>query len=145
MLIKLAFRNVKRQFSSYAIYFITVTLTITMIFAVNNIIQSDIMSSLLVAYFDGVKDILTGLTGLLALIMAFVLGYATNFLLKKRKKEFALYLVMGMNRRNIIGIFMFETALTFIFALGAGILLGLLLYQALMGIFTSYMELEYTL
>ena len=145
MLIKLAFRNVKRQFSCYAIYFITVTLTITMIFAVNNIIQSDIMSLLLVAYFDGVKDILTGLTGLLALIMAFVLGYATNFLLKKRKKEFALYLVMGMNRRNIIGIFMFETALTFIFALGAGILLGLLFYQALMGVFTSYMELDYTL
>lgn len=144
MLIKLAFRNVKRQFSSYAIYFITVMLTIAMIFSVNNIIQSDLMDSFLLNYFKGVKTILTGVTGFLALIMAFVLGYATSFLLKKRKKEFALYLIMGMNRKNIIAIFLFETALTFALALGAGILLGLLLYQALMGVFIAYVELEYT-
>ncbi len=145
MFYKLAFRNVRRQFSSYAIYFITVMLTITMIFSVNNIIQSDIMSSMLVNYYSGTKAILIGITGFLALIMAFVLGYATNFLLKKRKKEFALYLVMGMTRKNIIGIFMLETAITFGLALGAGLLLGLVFYQALMGIFISYIELDYTL
>lgn len=145
MLFKLAFRNVRRQFSSYAIYFITVAFTITMIFSVNNIIQGDIMSSLLVDYFSGTKDILTAVTGFLALIMVFVLGYATNFLLKKRKKEFALYLVMGMNRRHIIGIFMLETAITFVLALCAGLLLGLLFYQVLMAIFINYIQLDYTL
>lgn len=144
MLFKLAFRNVKRQIGSYLIYFITITLTIALVFSVNNLIQSDMMDVLLEDYYDGTKSILIALTAILSLIMAFVLGYATNFLLRRRKKEFGVYLTLGMSRLNIITIFLCETAITFVVALFVGVALGLVIYQGLMLVFISVVELEYT-
>ena len=144
MLFKLAFRNVKRQIGSYLIYFITITLTIALVFSVNNLIQSDMMDALLEDYYDGTRSILIALTAILSLIMAFALGYATNFLLRRRKKEFGVYLTLGMSRLNIITIFLCETAITFVVALFVGVALGLVIYQGLMLVFISFVELEYT-
>lgn len=145
MLFKLAFRNVKRQMSDYLIYFITVSLTVSILFAVNNLIFSDLMEVLKEQYADFIQPILLCVSGILSIVIAFILSYVTSFLLRRRKKEFGLYLIMGMTRKNILAIFMGETAVTFLFSLGMGLLIGLAVYQGLTAVFINFLEMEYTL
>lgn len=143
MLFKLAFRNVRRQLGNYLIYFITVTVTVALIFAVNNMILSDVMEELKKYYFSGTQSILIVLSCIVCIIVAVVLSYVSAFLLRRRKKEFGLYLTMGMTRGNILAIFAGETLVTFALSLGAGLLLGMLVYQGLMAVFISFMGMDY--
>ncbi len=144
MLFKLAARNVRRQIGSYLIYFITVSLTIALIFAVNNMIYSDVIDTLVDQMGDFIRPILVIISCIMCIIMAFVIGYATNFLLRRRKKEFGLYLTLGMTRDNILSIFEGETVITFLVSLVAGMLVGLGLYQGFMVIFTNFIDYVYT-
>lgn len=142
MFAKLAFRNVKRQIGNYLIYFMTVSLTVALMFAINNVIFSE----QLLAYAEIIREMKSGLitiSVLIALIVAFVLGYATSFMLKLRKREFGTYLTLGMTRRNILAIFLQETLLLCAAALGLGIFLGFLLYQGMMMAMTNLMEMEF--
>ena len=77
--------------------------------------------------------------------MAFVLSYATSFMLKLRKREFGTYLTLGMSRRNILILFISETMFICLIALGLGLALGLVIYQGLMAIMMNLMEMEFVL
>ncbi len=141
MFAKLALRNVKRQIGNYFIYFLTVTVTVALMFAIHNVIYS----SQLQAYAESMREMKQGLIGLsvmIAFIVAFVLGYANTFMMRLRKREFGTYLTLGMTRRNILRIFVMETTVMGIAALVFGILIGLGLYQAMMAIMTRLMNLH---
>lgn len=142
MFVKLAARNVRRQIGNYLIYFITVALTVALMFAVNNVIYSE----QLLAYAEAIEEMQAALiiiTVFIAFIVAFVLGYATSFMLKLRKREFGTYLTLGMTRGNILRIFVLETMLLCLAALGAGIIAGLFLYQGMMAMMTHLLEMEF--
>ncbi|MCI8668839.1 MAG: ABC transporter permease [Lachnospiraceae bacterium] len=142
MFARLAFRNVKRQIGNYMIYFLTVTLTVALMFAVNNLI----FSSELKRFSDmnqSLKDGLIVMSMFIALIVSFVLGYATSFMLKLRKREFGTYLTMGMTRKNILFIFVLETMIMSVAALIIGIFLGLFIYQGIMAVFANLLEIDF--
>ena len=141
MFAKLAFRNVRRQLGNYLIYFITVSITVALMFAVNNVIYSPQMLQR-AELMRELKSGLIGITVFVSLIVSFVLGYATSFMLKLRKREFGMYLTLGMNRRNILSIFVLETMLLGFAALITGIILGLFLYQGLMLLLVKLLEIE---
>ena len=143
MLFNLALRNVRRQASSYLIYFITVTLTVAFLFALNNMVFGEVLRRLHPAYESIVRPLLVALSAVLGAVIAFVLAYATAFLLRRRKKEFGLYLTMGMTRGNILALFAGETAVTFLCSLAAGVLLGLGLYQLLLYAFMQFIDGTY--
>ncbi len=144
MLFKLSVRNVKRQIGNYLIYFITVTLIVALIFALNNFIFSDIMDEISNGGME-LKIIFITISGAMGVIAGFILSYITAFLLRRRKKEFGLYLTLGMTRGNILKLFMGETLVTFLFSLGLGFLLGMGVYQAFMAILVNFLEMEYLL
>ncbi len=103
--LKLAVRNVRRQFENYLIYFLTVALTVALLFAVNNVF----FGKELAQHIDMTSDFKNGMKALIvliALIVSFVLGYATSFMLKLRKREFGTYLTLGMSRNNLLAIFL---------------------------------------
>ncbi|MDE7165116.1 MAG: ABC transporter permease [Clostridiales bacterium] len=142
MFAKLAFRNVKRQLGNYLIYFITVSLTVALMFAVNSVIFEE----QLLARAQTISDLRTALTLItvfISVIVAFVLGYATSFMLKLRKREFGTYLTLGMTRSNIMCVFLLESLLLCVVSLGIGILLGLGFYQGLMAIVTNVMDVDF--
>ena len=87
MLGKLAVRNVRRQIGNYLIYFITVSLTVALMFAFNSVVYSPQLQQAADA-MDELKTGLTAITVFISLIVAFVLGYATSFMLRLRKREF---------------------------------------------------------
>lgn len=141
MFAKLALRNVRRQVGNYLIYFITVTFTVALMFAIHNVIYSEELS----AFSQGFQDMKRGLTALsvlVSLVVSFVLGYATSFLLRLRKREFGTYLTLGMTRRNIRTLFILEMLLLGAAALVLGIVLGLFLYQGLMVLVMNLMQME---
>lgn len=144
MLSKLALRNVKRQVGSYLIYFMTVALTVAMLFAVNNVLFSENLKR----FTDGNSEMRDGLVAvvvMISVIVAFVLSYATAFMLRLRKREFGTYLTLGMTRRNVLTIFVSETVIICAFALGLGLGLGLFLYQGLSVILMKLLEMEFQL
>lgn len=144
MLCKLALRNVRRQVGNYLIYFVTVSFTVAMFFAVSNMIFSENLRRFTVSSED-TEITLTILVILISLVVAFVLSYATSFLMKLRKREFGMYLTLGMTRRNITAIFLSETAIIGLLALGMGLAFGLFFYQGLSALLMSLLEMEFTL
>ncbi|MGM9661607.1 MAG: ABC transporter permease [Oscillospiraceae bacterium] len=142
MFAKLALRNVRRQIRNYLIYFVTVALSIALLFAVNNLSYSDRVQSLSEVSSD-MRTMFAMVTVLSCLVTALVLSYATGFMLKLRKKEFGMYLTLGMTRRNIQTLFACETGLLSFFALLVGMGAGLVIFQFLVALFASIMELPF--
>ena len=139
MLCKIAWGNVRRAGKDYLVYLITLTLAVTVFYAFNTIsLQVDLAG--VTAKNAGVGDLLgsiiSGLTLFLAVVMGFLMVYANNFIMKRRKKEFGLYQVLGMSRWQVARIMAMETLIVTLVALVLGIVLGLALSQ-LMVFFTA--------
>ena len=124
MLCKLAWGNVRRAGKDYLVYLLTLTLAVTVFYAFNTIsVQAD-----LVLEEEGMPELLgtvmSGLTMFLAVVMGFLMVYANNFIMKRRKKEFGLYQVLGMSRGQVSRVMAMETAIVSGGALALGIVLG---------------------
>ena len=144
MLFKIAFRNVRRQIGNYLVYFITVSLIVALLFSVNTLVFSDIMEEISWTMpIEFMRVLLLFVVCIMAAAVAFVLGYATVFLLQRRKREFGVCLTLGMTRGDVLKIFAGETGITFLLSLGMGLLLGLVFYQVLAAGFMRFLETEY--
>ena len=142
MFAKLAFRNIRRQIRSYLIYFVTIAMTVALMFAVNNLSYSDQVRQL-ADVSDDMGTMFTMVTILACLVTALVLSYATGFMLKLRRKEFGMYLTLGMTRRNIQTLFVCETWILSALALLVGMGAGLVLYQLAAALFASILEIPF--
>lgn len=137
MLCKLAWGNVRRAGRDYLVYLLTLTLGVTVFYAFNTIsMQVDIAGIDEKGLAQVMGSMLGGLTYFLAGVMAFLMVYANNFIMKRRKKEFGLYQVLGMGRGRVATIMALETVIVSVVAFVAGIVLGVGLSQ-LMTFFTA--------
>lgn len=137
MLCKLAWGNVRRAGRDYLVYLLTLTLGVTVFYAFNTVsMQVDIAG----IKEEGLSELMGGMLGyltyFLAGVMAFLMVYANNFIMKGRKKEFGLYQVLGMRRGRVATIMALETVFVSVGAFVAGIVLGVGLSQ-LMTFFTA--------
>lgn len=137
MLCKLAWGNVRRAGRDYLVYLLTLTLGVTVFYAFNTIsMQVDIAGIDEEGLAQVMGSMLGDLTYFLAGVMAFLMVYANNFIMKRRKKEFGLYQVLGMGRGRVATIMALETVIVSVVAFFAGIVLGVGLSQ-LMTFFTA--------
>lgn len=133
MFSKIAINNVKRSFRDYSIYFLTLTLAVCIFYSFNSVeSQNSILE------MNKNADFMLTLNKLMAgtsVFVSFVLGgliiYANNFLIKKRKKELGIYMTLGMPKRKISKILIFETLLIGVLSLIVGIVLGIIVSQGL--------------
>ena len=134
MYYNLAFRNIKRSFRDYLVYFFTLTLAIALYYSFSCIISQEIIIPLTSAtsrdmrFINQVLDILTIA---MSVVLAFLIIYANNFLIRRRKKEFGIYLTLGMSKFKISRILLIETIIIGIVCLIAGMIIGIFLSQAL--------------
>lgn len=125
MLCKLAWGNVRRAGRDYLVYLLTLTLGVTVFYAFNTIsMQVDIAGIDEEGLAQVMGSMLGDLTYFLAGVMAFLMVYANNFIMKRRKKEFGLYQVLGMGRGRVATIMALETVIVSVVAFVAGIVLG---------------------
>ncbi len=132
MLGKLSFRNAKRQAKDYCIYFITVIISVALMFSFNSIATSNDISDLS-TYMVAFSKAISGISILIVLVMAWLINYCMRFMLEKRSKEFGTYQILGIEKKSISNIFTLENIMIGGIAFIIGIALGTFLYQ----IFTS--------
>ncbi|WP_049547068.1 FtsX-like permease family protein [Streptococcus mitis] len=143
---KLILRNVFRNLQTYTIYFFSLTLIYSLLYAFNALPSHPVMQSL-----SGAKETLTTVMsqymGLLSYLIlsaiAFLIVYATNFVLGRRKKELGLYATLGMKKKQIIRTLFFETMLVNIFSLILGFFLGVILLVILAKIASEFFMANY--
>lgn len=139
----LAFRNMKRQLRNYLIYFVTVAMTISLIFAMNNMIYNKDLQE----RADSFTSLSVGLLILscfLCCIIAIVLGYANAYILRLRKREFGTYLTLGMKRAQIVKLFLLENSFLGGFAIIVGFICGSFMYQGLMLLLSNLLNYSFT-
>lgn len=134
MYFKIAAKNIKKSFKDYAIYFLTLTFAVCIFYCFNSI-DSQMAIAKLNTVQGGYVEVMQNLISVVSIFVSFILGgliiYATNFLIKRRKKEFGIYMLLGMGKRKISFILFIETLLVGIISLIAGLMLGIMLSQGL--------------
>ncbi|NKF05761.1 FtsX-like permease family protein [Clostridium gasigenes] len=139
MYFKIALGNVKKSFKEYAIYFLTLTLAVSIFYSFNSI-ESQKAFTQLQGNNNEVIKILNKVIGYVSVFVSIILVglivYANNFLIKKRKKELGIYMILGMNKNKISKILVMEISIVGVISLGLGLLLGIIESQGL-SIFTS--------
>lgn len=137
MLCKLAWGNVRRAGRDCLVYLLTLTLGVTVFYAFNTVSMQVDIAGIKEEGLSGLMGSMLGyLTYFLAGVMAFLMVYANNFIMKRRKKEFGLYQVLGMGRGRVATIMALETVIVSVVAFVVGIVLGVGLSQ-LMTFFTA--------
>ncbi|WP_410744855.1 FtsX-like permease family protein [Clostridium neonatale] len=139
MYFKMAVNNVKKSFKDYAVYFLTLTFAVCIFYSFNSINSQTIvveMNSLQRDYIDLMNQFMSILSVGVSVILGSLIIYATNFLIKRRNKEFGVYMTLGMRKRSMSIILFFETLFIGLISLGIGLILGLILSQVL-SVFTA--------
>ena len=131
---KLIIKNVRKNIRDYLIYFLTLMISVSVFYAFNSISDQPAFSEMGMTktlLYDQLGILLSTLTVLIAVVLAFLIIYANLFLLKRRKKELGLYMVLGMKKGRISRIFAGETFCVGVIALVTGICLGVALSQGI--------------
>ncbi|MCY6482965.1 ABC transporter permease [Clostridium aestuarii] len=139
MLTKLAFKNVGKSFKEYAIYFFTLAFGVCVFYMFNSIeAQQGIMEVTKTqhAAMKTLTQVLKYISIFVAIVLGFLIVYANNFFIKRRKKELGIYLALGMEKGKISTILVLETSVIALFALIIGLISGVFLSQ-FMSVFTA--------
>lgn len=134
MFYKIALNNVKRSFKDYSIYFLTLTFAVCIFYSFNSIeAQTSVLeiSKSTKSYMVNLSKIIDAASIFVSFILGGLIIYANNFLIKKRKKEFGIYMTLGMSKGKISRILIIETFLIGLLSLIVGILLGIIVSQGL--------------
>lgn len=147
MLFKLSLKNIKKSFKDYAIYFMTLILGVTIFYMFNSIESQEAMMQVNQSQkmiIELMTQLIGFVSGFVAIILAFLIIYANNFLIKRRKKEFGIYMTLGMGKRQISKILLFETILIGIISLGIGLVIGIFGSQLMSILVSKLFEVDMT-
>ncbi|MDR2044580.1 MAG: lipoprotein ABC transporter permease [Clostridium sp.] len=130
----LAVRNVRRNCKDYSVYFLTIILGVSMFYIFNSIGSQRVM-------FAGAQDeaiatvgierLMDGLSVFVAAVLGFLILYANAFLIRRRKQELGLCILLGMKKGRISAVLICETFLIGLLSLAAGLALGVFLSQGM--------------
>lgn len=120
-------KNIRKSIKDYTIYFLTLILGVAIFYMFNSL---DSQEAMLVVN-SSTRQIVKLMVGMInyvsvfvAVILGFLIVYANNFLIKRRKREFGLYMTLGMGKRQISGILLGETFLIGLISLVVGLVIG---------------------
>lgn len=142
---ELAVKNVKKSLKDYAIYFITLVFGVILLYTFNSIEDHIKLlggSAYMEGYIGFARGIILFASIFICMIFGFLIAYANNFFMKRRKREFGVYTVLGMNKRDINRLMVKETLTIGLFALIIGLILGIFVAQGIRVITLSMMNIE---
>lgn len=147
MLFKLSLKNIKKSIKDYAIYFFTLILGVAIFYVFNAIDDQTVMMNVSSSTYEIIKlltSILSSVSVFVSFILALLIIYASRFLIKRRNKEFGIYLTLGMSKRKISLILFFETLIIGILSLAVGLGVGFILSQLMSIIVANMFEANLT-
>ena len=135
MYARIALGNVRRSIRDFGIYFLTLVLGVAVYYAFNSVTQQSAvlrLSGNMRTLVQELGTIIRGVSIFVAVLLAFLVLFGNRFLIRRRKREFAIYLTLGMDRRHVSGIVAMESLAVGAGALVVGLAVGVLLSQALL-------------
>ncbi len=132
MLFKLSIKNMKKSFKDYAVYFITLVLGVAVFYMFNSLDSQEAMLQVSSSTKQMIKlmiNMLSMVSVFIAVVLGLLIVYANNFLINRRKKEFGIYMTLGMGKRQISKILLIETIFVGIISLVIGLILGVFASQ----------------
>lgn len=147
MLFKLSIKNITKSIKDYAIYFFTLVLGVAIFYVFNAIDSQTVMLNVSSSTSEIIRlmtTILGGVSIFVSFILGFLIIYASRFLIKRRSKEFGIYLTLGMSKRKISLILFFETLIIGVISLGVGLALGIVLSQLMSILVANMFEVDLT-
>lgn len=145
MLFKLALKNVKKSYKDFAIYFLTLSLGVCIFYLFNSLGSQGIMLSLNNSQLETMKnlnDLMSILSIFVSLVLGFLIIYASNFLITRRKNELGIYLTLGMDRSHVSRVLVYETFTIGLVSLMIGLLAGFFLSHLLSIITANMFEMK---
>ena len=147
MYFKLSLKNVQKSFKDYALYFLTLTFSVCIFYIFNSIEAQKAMMNISESTNDILKTI-TQIMNTISIFVSFVLGflivYANNFLIRRRKKEIGIYMTLGMDKGAVAKLLVAETFLIGVISLAAGLVVGIFLSQSLSVVTAKLFEVDMT-
>lgn len=147
MLFKLSLKNISKSIKDYAIYFFTLILGVATFYVFNAIDDQSVMMKVSLTTAEIIKlmtNVLSGVSVFVSIILAFLIVYASRFLIKRRNKEFGVYLTLGMSKKKISLILFIETLIIGIVSLVVGLGIGFLLSQLMSILVANMFEADLT-
>ena len=145
MLFKLSIKNMKKSFKDYAIYFLTLVLGVAIFYMFNSLDSQEAMLQVSNSTREIIK-LMVSMLGYVSIFVAVVLGllivYANNFLINRRKKEFGIYMTLGMGKRQISKIIILETIFVGIISLIVGLIIGIFASQFMSALVAKMFEAD---
>lgn len=145
MQFKLALKNVGKSFKDYTIYFLTIAFGVCLFYVFNSLDSQttmDILSSDQRDYYMLLTEMINGVSIFVSVILAFLILYANKFLIKRRKKELSIYMILGMSKSKISATLVVETLLTGLIALVVGLVVGVFASQGLSVVVANMFKAE---
>jgi len=129
MLFKLALNNIKKSYKDYLIYFLTIVIGIALFYMFNSMESQKAMLLLDSTKLNSI-EMLTGsmsyVSRFLSVVLAFLMVYANQFLIRRRQKELGIYMTLGMSRNKISFVLVLETLIIGFISLVVGIIVGII-------------------
>lgn len=145
MLTKIAIKNVKRSFKDYIVYFLTLMLSVSIFFVFNSIDSpspalaiSDSQRQLI----DIFGKAISVLSIFISIVLGFLIVYANGFMIKRRKKEFGTYLLLGMSKKKVSLILTIETLIVGLSSLVSGLIVGTFASQFMTNLIAKQLEIR---
>jgi len=96
---KIALKNIKKSYKDYTIYFLTLILAVCIFYSFNSIESQKVLIE--IKFMSEIMKGISGVSVLVSIILGGLIVYANNFLIKRRKKELGIYMILGMGKRKI--------------------------------------------
>ncbi|NFE44569.1 ABC transporter permease [Clostridium sporogenes] len=126
---KIALQNIKKSYKDYTIYFLTLILAVCIFYSFNSIESQKVLIE--IKFMSEIMKGISGVSVLVSIILGGLIVYANNFLIKRRKKELGIYMILGMGKRKISRILVTETFIVGVISLVGGLILGVGVSQGL--------------
>lgn len=145
MLFKLSKRNVQRSMKDYGIYFFTLVLGVCIFYIFNSVeAQTAMMDT--TENQKKLMEVTTMIISIVSVFVSFILGfliiYANNFIIKKRNREFGIYMTLGISRSKIAFMLFYETIIVGVMSLAVGLFVGVFLSQGLASVTAKLFSLD---
>ena len=138
--LSMALKNLKNNFSFYALYLLSISFVITIFFAFTSFSMNKVMLEKISG--DGrVETMCNTISIFLMAFVIFYMSYSNRFFLRRRTKELGIYALLGYRKSTILSLLTAENLLSCFGAFVIGILLGSLFHKGIVSGITKLLDL----
>ncbi|HBH11729.1 MAG TPA: ABC transporter permease [Clostridiales bacterium] len=140
-LFKIAFKNVKKNLSFYALYLVSVAFVLTVFFSFVSFSMNEVMMEK-ISQDSRVETMTSTIAVFLMAFVMFYMSYSNNFFMKRRMRELGIYTLLGYRKSAMLKLLTMENIFICLWAFIVGILLGAAVHKGIVAAITELLDLS---